>query len=100
MKVPDSFTEDTSTILIPVSSQLQNADKCLAPIVGVTHIDNSDKESTFGTINFPSEAVGVIFDITIVLVNGESVSAYVYSRFFVNFRDATSSTTVPSSNSV
>jgi hypothetical protein len=79
---------DTVGTLIPSDAQLQLASVCIAPIVGITHVDSSDKAITTGIINIPQEVSGVILDITIVFINRVDLgSAYAYSRFLADFRD-------------
>jgi hypothetical protein len=97
MQVPTSYNEDPSTILQPASTDLQMADVCEVPAVGVTHIDNTDKFISLTTVNFPIATTRVIFDITVVLFNRVNASAFVYSRYSANFRN-TSDIVAPTSS--
>jgi hypothetical protein len=86
---------DTSAILTP-GLQTQPATACVAPIVGTTHIDSTDKSELTSVIRFDESLDSVILDITGVFVNSPSGSVYVYSRYIVNFVSTTPSTSVPS----
>ena len=86
---------DTSTILTPGLST-QAAMACVAPIVGTTHIDSSDKSELTSILRFDESLDSVILDITGVFVNGPDGSVFIYSRYYVNFVSTTQNTTVPS----
>jgi hypothetical protein len=74
----------TAGALMP-GANTQNAIVCTAPIVGITHTDNSEKNMATGAIRFDEEVLNVALDVTVVFENS-AVSAYVYSRLLVNFR--------------
>jgi hypothetical protein len=89
MEVPSSYTGDTTNLLLPSSPELKVSDVCTAPVRGITHINRGDKETASGTVNVPLEALGVIFDVTVVFANDAASSAFVYSRLLANFRGPT-----------
>lgn len=60
---------------------------CSAPIVGITHTNNEEKTMSTGTIRFDEGVDGVQLDVTVVFLNNDNGSAYVYSRLPVNFRN-------------
>lgn len=79
---------DTVGSLVPgANTQLANA--CSSPIIGITHTDSTEKTMVTGTLRFDTEVSDVILDISIVFVNNNDGSAYVYDRFNVNFRQGT-----------
>lgn len=75
---------DTTGAILP-GSLLQSAMVCEAPVVGVTHIDNSDKTIVTSTIRFDEVVQSVSLDITVVFINSIEGSVYTYSRYTVNF---------------
>ena len=85
---------DTSTILTP-GPLTKEAIACVAPIVGTTHIDSSDKSELTSVIRFDENLDSVILDITGVFVNSPDGSVYVYSRYLVNFVSSTPQTSEP-----
>jgi hypothetical protein len=82
VQAPDGV--DTTNVLTP-GALLQGAVACVAPIVGTTHIDKSDKTEMSSTIRFDESVDSVILDITGVFLNSIEGSVYVYSRYMVNF---------------
>jgi hypothetical protein len=98
LQAPDGV--DTTNILTP-GLLLQDAEACVAPIVGTTHIDNSDKTEVSSTILFEEIVDAVYLDITGVFLNGVSGSVYVYSRYVVNFvSDVTPSSPAPTQSPI
>jgi hypothetical protein len=75
----------TAGALMPGANTQNAIVVCKAPIVGITHTDNSEKNMATGTIRFDEEVLNVALDVTVVFENS-AVSAYVYSRLLVNFR--------------
>jgi hypothetical protein len=94
---------DTSNVLTP-GLLTKPAMACVAPIVGTTHIDNSDKSELTSVIRFDESFDSVILDITGVFVNSPDGSVYVYSRYYVNFVStapiSSVPTTAPTSNEI
>jgi hypothetical protein len=90
---------DTSSSLLPTdgvnNTQTQIANACIEPVVGITHRNNSSKIESTGILNIPENINDVILDVTAVLLNNATFSAYVYSQFNVSFRN---SNTSPPSN--
>lgn len=104
LQVPDTTPPiDTSSALLPTGGssdpQTQIASICVAPVVGITHLNPSIKDQSTGILNIPEEADNVILDVTVVLINSPNVTIYFYSRFLVNFRSsgtvASTSTNLP-----
>ena len=80
----NGVVNDTSAMLTP-GVATQEAMACVAPIVGTTHIDASDKSEITSTLRLDESLDGVTLDITGVFVNGVDGSVYIYSRYIVNF---------------
>jgi len=59
-------------------------DICEAPVVGISHYENSFKKESSGTIRL-DEAGTVYLDITMVGINDSFASLYGYSRYSVSF---------------
>jgi hypothetical protein len=76
---------DTTLALTP-GENTKVADVCIAPVVGITQPDRSDKTLSTGTVRFDEEALDVQMDITVVFINEALGSAYSYGQFRVDFR--------------
>jgi hypothetical protein len=83
---------DTKGALVK-GANTQNSGQCKPPIVGITHFNREEKKMATGTIRFDEEVDGVQLDVTVVFINSDQGSAYVYSRLPVNFRNAANNTT-------
>jgi hypothetical protein len=95
LEAPDGV--DTTFALTP-GSLMQNAVRCVAPIIGTTHINNTDKPELTSTIRFDESVESIFLDITGVFINNAAGSVYVYSRYVVNF--VSSETLLPSASPI
>jgi hypothetical protein len=91
LQAPDGTVTDTA---ISCGDDQDLAEACVAPIVGCTHSDNTDKfEVTGGTVRFDSITKGVLIDVTVVFQNNFAVterddtvlSLFASSRYVVDF---------------
>jgi hypothetical protein len=69
----------------------QVASVCEAPVVGITHVDNSIKSEFSGTL-LVEEPVAAVVDITVVLQNNETGSIFAYGGFNLLFVDSAPTT--------
>jgi hypothetical protein len=60
-------------------------DVCVAPVVGVSHYNGSDKSSASGKLRFNAAVKGVFVDITVVFENEEDEAEHAYGRFKIDF---------------
>lgn len=87
-----SNTAAVGVIDLQPSTNTKTADVCAAPVVGVTHTDNSDKQLASGIVRV-EDASTVSLDVTVVTVNNDQESIYSYSPFTLQFVDATDAPT-------
>lgn len=85
---------DTTGALVP-GANTQIAAVCAAPVQGITHTNNSQKTMAMGMIRFDEQVLGATLDVTVVFINGDAGSAFVYTGFQVNFRAADVPTSAP-----
>lgn len=79
---------DTSGALT-VGLNTQTAAVCTAPLVGITHTNNSLKLLSTGMVRFDEEVLDATLDVTVVFLNNGSGSAFVHDTFELNFRQLT-----------
>lgn len=82
LEAPNGF--NTTASLTP-TVLMKEATVCVYPVVGTTHMDNSDKIVLKSTLHFEKDVNSVILDITVVFINNPQGSVYAYSRYLVNF---------------
>jgi len=94
MRVKAPAGVDTQNVIVP-SVGTQNADVCVAPVVGITHFWKNPKRWVSGFLYMPT-ATDVSLDVTVVKVNDENRSSFYYDGFQVVFKDSnTGPTTAP-----
>jgi len=79
LEAPDGV--DTTGALEAINSDLQLANVCQAPVVGVTHTDNNSKMSVSARLRMDEPADYVVLEITVVGVNSVEGSVYGYNGF-------------------
>jgi hypothetical protein len=92
-----------TTVDLTPGTNAQVASVCEAPVVGITHLDNTIKSEFSGTL-FAEELGGALLDITVVLQNNATGSIFAYGGFNILFVDTAppaptlAPTTVPTFN--
>jgi hypothetical protein len=75
---------DTTTALLEVSDDLQDADYvCSAPVAGITHTNANLKNDQSMSLSIPIEGE-VTLDVTVVFANNGTNSIYYYSAYTLN----------------
>jgi hypothetical protein len=74
---------DTTSSLLEVSADLQDASSCSAPVVGITHTNSDLKNTQSMSLFLPSEGE-VTIDVTVVFANNSTDSIYYYSGYTLN----------------
>jgi hypothetical protein len=74
---------DTTSSLLEVSADLQDAGSCSAPVVGITHTNSNLKNAQSMSLFLPSEGE-VTIDVTVVFANNSTDSIYYYSGYTLN----------------
>jgi hypothetical protein len=84
-------TIDTTGILRPTpgNSNLQRANVCEAPVVGVTHTNDLLKNN-LSVIFDTDDTASFVLDVTVVILNNSANSTYFYSQYQIDTIDATS----------
>jgi hypothetical protein len=81
---------DTTTALIPADATIMKlSERCEAPIIGLTHINNETKKFVEALMRLDEPSNNVRLDITIVAVNDERGSVYGYNSFLFQFEGDT-----------
>jgi hypothetical protein len=60
---------------------------CEAPVVGITHVDNVEKNITSGILRMDQPGI-VFMDITVVGINNATGSIFGWSRYLLNFLES------------
>jgi hypothetical protein len=84
---------DTTSSLLEVSEDLQDADTCVAPVVGITHTSSNLKNAQSMSLQLLSEGE-VTIDVTVVVANNSTDSIYYYSSYTLNAVGAVAEATV------
>jgi hypothetical protein len=84
---------DTTSALLEVSEDLQDADTCVAPVVGITHTSSKLKNAQSMSLLLLSEGE-VTIDVTVVVANNSTDSIYYYSSYTLNAVGAVAEATV------
>jgi hypothetical protein len=74
---------DTTTALLEVSDDLQDADVCSAPVAGITHTNADLKSMQSMSLSIRTEGE-ITLDVTVVFANNGTNSIYYYSGYTLN----------------